>query len=92
LLFFFISLIVAFAVHRAWLYRTATYMAILFGSIAGVSAYGSLDPRTLAHPDQSGVYLYVSMSVALSVAEVVAAFLLVWGIRRFISSRKKANK
>jgi hypothetical protein len=32
------------------------------------------------------------MSVALSVAEVVAAFLLVWGIRRFISSRKKANK
>jgi hypothetical protein len=32
------------------------------------------------------------MSVALSVAEVVAAFLLVRGIRRFISSRKKANK
>jgi hypothetical protein len=59
MLFSSFSLIVAFAVHRAWLYRTATHMAILFGSIAGISAYGSLDPRTLAHPDQSGVYLYV---------------------------------
>ncbi len=57
MLFFFISLIVAFVVHRAWLYRTAIYMAILFGSIGGVSAYGSLDPRTLALPDHSGVYL-----------------------------------
>src|SRR5258705_8604340 len=46
MLFFFISLIVAFLVHRAWLYRTAIYMAILFGSIGGVSSYGNVDPRT----------------------------------------------
>jgi hypothetical protein len=58
MLFFFISLIVAFAVHRAWLYRTATYMAILFGSIAGVSAYGSLDPRHSRIPINLG---FISM-------------------------------
>jgi hypothetical protein len=92
MLFFFISLIVAFLVHRAWLYRTAIYMAILFGSIGGVSSYGNVDPRTLTVPDQSGVYFYVATSVALSVAEVVAAFLLAWWLRRFLSSRKKANK
>jgi hypothetical protein len=48
-------------------------MAILFGSIGGFAAYGSLDPSTLAQPDQSGVFLLL-MSVSLSVVEVGCSF------------------
>ena len=89
---FFISLIVACVIPRPSL-RTATVItAIIFAFQNGLTSYGSVDPRILALPDQSRVILYVWTTVALTVAEVVAAFLLVWGIRRFFSSRKKVNK
>jgi len=83
--------LVACVVRRSWL-GSALPSVWRFAVFRGLSACGSVDPKILALSDQSGVYLYVSMTVALSVAEVVAAFLLVWGIRRLIFSwRKKAS-
>jgi hypothetical protein len=46
-------------VPRSWLQRTAISMAILFAVFSGLSAYGSIDPRILARPDQSQVNLYL---------------------------------
>jgi hypothetical protein len=57
-----------------------------------LSAYGSFDLRVLAQAGQSEVLLVALSAAAISVAEVVAAFLLVWGLRRLSSSRKKRNK
>jgi hypothetical protein len=54
-----------------------------------LSAYGSFDLRVLAQAGQSEVLLVALSAAAISVAEVVAAFLLVWGLRRLFSSRKK---
>jgi hypothetical protein len=77
---FFISLVVACLVPPgSWLQRIAISMAILFAVLSVLSAYGSVDPRILALPDRSQVNLFVWTAVALSVAQVVAAFLLVWG-------------
>jgi hypothetical protein len=56
---FFISFIVACVVPRSWLPRTTVSMAILFAVFSGLSAYGGIDPRTLALPDQSQVNLFV---------------------------------
>jgi hypothetical protein len=89
---FFISLIVAGVIPRPSLRTAAVITAIMFAFQNGLTAYHRVDPRILALPDQSRVILYVWTTVALSVAEVVATFLLVWGIRRFFSSRKKVNK
>jgi len=96
MLTFSISLIVACACPRAKLRSAALITAIVFGLVnalfAILSAYGSFDPRVLAQARQSEVLLVALSAAAISVAEVVAAFLLVWGLRRLFSSRKKGNK
>jgi hypothetical protein len=85
---FFISLIVACLVHRAWLPQVGTGMVILSAAFSGLTAYGSLDPKVLAVADPSQVNFYVWTAVGLGVAEVLAAFLLVWALRRLFGRRK----
>jgi hypothetical protein len=71
--------------------RTAINVGLLFAMFSGFTAYHSIDPQILALPDHSPqVILFVSIAVVLSVAEVAAAFWLVWLIRRRIGSPKKA--
>jgi hypothetical protein len=96
MLTFSISLIVACTCPRAKLRSAALLTAIVFGLVnalfAILSAYGSFDLRVLAQAGQSEVLLVALSAAVISLAEVVAAFLLVWGLRRFFSSRKKGNK
>ena len=96
MLAFFISLIVACTCPRSKLRSAALTTAIVFGLVnalfAILSAYGSFDLRVLAQAGQSEILLVALSAAAISVAEVVAAFLLVWGLRRLSSSSKKGNK
>jgi ethanolamine transporter EutH len=75
---FLVSLIVACVLPRFLLRPIAGSMAIIFGLMGAAQA------------DQ--IHLFWLIGFALSVVEVVAAFLLVWGIRHLISSRKKGNQ
>lgn len=91
MLFFFISFIVACVVSRRWFLRTGEAMIVLVGVMSGLSAYGMIDPRVLALPDQSKVNLLVWGSVAIGIVEVVAAFWLAWGLRWLLFRRRKKS-
>jgi hypothetical protein len=91
-----ISVIVACISPRAKLRSAALTTAIVFalvGAFFGIlGAYRTFDLRVLEQAGWSQIALVALTAAAISVAQVIVAFLLVWGLRRLFSSGKKENK
>jgi hypothetical protein len=97
MLAFFISVIVACVSPRAKLRSAAFTTAIVFalvGAFFGIlGTYRTFDLRVLEQAGWSTIALVALTAAATSVAQVIVAFLVVWGFDASLArARKKAMK
>jgi hypothetical protein len=85
---FFLALIVAFAVPRSSMRRTAIIWVIIC-IVLPIPVF--FTARQLKPADQSQVYAFLGTICGISVAEVVAIFCIVWCLRRFVFRSNKGN-
>ena len=86
---FIVSLIVACALRREWMMPTAIGVALFFAAWDWFGAYGQYRAQGL---EPSQVEPIAWLNAALSVAEVIAAFLLSWGFRLLTPYQRRRKK